>query len=122
MMKIMKKAFAMFVAVFTLLATLCMVPVSAAGTVVAQLYGRIEDNGQAIYKMVLDYGNVKVSGVDKDTYTVHAKTSTEGKRPADETAYGDKDQDRTIVRVEEKGTKVEIYFDENDELLEHYHI
>ena len=113
-MKIMKKAFAMFVAVFTLLATLCMVPVSAAGTVVAQLYGRIEDNGQAIYKMVLDYGNVKVSGVDKDTYTVHAKTSTEGKRPADETAYGDKDQDRTIVRVEEKGTKVEIYFDEND--------
>ena len=114
MMKIMKKAFAMFVAVFTLLATLCMVPVSAAGTVVAQLYGRIEDNGQAIYKMVLDYGNVKVSGVDKDTYTVHAKTSTEGKRPADETAYGDKDQDRTIVRVEEKGTKVEIYFDEND--------
>ena len=34
MMKIMKKAFAMFVAVFTLLATLCMVPVSAAGTVV----------------------------------------------------------------------------------------
>ena len=114
MMKIMKKAFAMFVAVFTLLATLCMIPVSAAGTVVAQLYGRIEDNGQAIYKMVLDYGNVKVSGVDKDTYTVHAKTSTEGKRPADETAYGDKDQDRTIVRVEEKGTKVEIYFDEND--------
>ena len=66
-MKIMKKAFAMFVAVFTLLATLCMVPVSAATTVAAQLYGRIEDNGQAIYKMVLDYGNVKVSGVDKDT-------------------------------------------------------
>ena len=53
-MKIMKKAFAMFVAVFTLLATLCMVPVSAATTVAAQLYGRIEDNGQAIYKMVLD--------------------------------------------------------------------
>ena len=117
-MKIMKKAFAMFVAVFTLLATLCMVPVSAATTVAAQLYGRIEDNGQAIYKMVLDYGNVKVSGVDKDTYTVHAKTTTEGKRPADEKAYGDYDQDRTIVRVEEKGTKVEIYF----VLLEHYHI
>lgn len=113
-MKIMKKAFAMFVAVFTLLATLCMVPVSAATTVAAQLYGRIEDNGQAIYKMVLDYGNVKVSGVDKDTYTVHAKTTTVGKRPADEKAYGDYDQDRTIVRVEEKGTKVEIYFDEND--------
>ena len=104
-MKIMKKAFAMFVAVFTLLATLCMVPVSAATTVAAQLYGRIEDNGQAIYKMVLDYGNVKVSGVDKDTYTVHAKTTTEGKRPADEKAYGDYDQDITIVRVEEKGTK-----------------
>ena len=91
MMKIMKKAFAMFVAVFTLLATLCMVPVSAATIVAAQLYGRIEDNGQAIYKMVLDYGNVKVSGVDKDTYTVHAKTTTEGKRPADEKAYGDYD-------------------------------
>lgn len=45
-----EKAFAMFVAVFTLLATLCMVPVSAATTVAAQLYGRIEDNGQAIYK------------------------------------------------------------------------
>lgn len=75
----MKKAFAMFVAVFTLLATLCMVPVSAATTVAAQLYGRIEDNGQAIYKMVLDYGNVKVSGVDKDTYTVHAKTTTKVK-------------------------------------------
>ena len=97
-MKIMKKAFAMFVAVFTLLATLCMVPVSAATTVAAQLYGRIEDNGQAIYKMVLDYGNVKVSGVDKDTYTVHAKTTTEGKRPADEKAYGDYDQN-TPVKV-----------------------
>ena len=36
-MKIMKKAFAMFVVVFTLLATLCMVPVSAATTVAAQL-------------------------------------------------------------------------------------
>ena len=45
--------------------------------------------------MVLDFGNVKVSGVDKDTYTVHTKTTTEGKRPADEKAYGDYDQDRT---------------------------
>ena len=31
MMKIMKKAFAMFVAVFTLLATLCMVPSKIMG-------------------------------------------------------------------------------------------
>lgn len=117
-MKKMKKVLAMIVATAMALVTF-VVPVSAASTdnatkVTAQLYGRVEDNGQAIYKVVLDYKNVKVSDVDKDTYTVHVKATTEGKRPDDETAYGDFDKDRTIVKVETDGTTVTLYLHEND--------
>lgn len=112
-MKKIQKAVIRIMAVAMMLATCCM-PVFAENEVSAKLYARVEDNGQAIYKMVLDYGSVKISGTDNDTYTVRVKATTEGKRPDDETAYGDFDADRKIVRVEEKGTKVEIYFDEND--------
>lgn len=114
-MKGLKKFIATFVATAMMLVVF-VIPVLANDTteVVAKLYGRVEDNGQAVYKAVLDYQNVKVSGVDKDTFTVHSKASTEGKRPADEIAYGDYDKDREIVKVESAGTKVTIYFNEND--------
>ena len=112
-MKTMKKILAIAIVSVMALVTY-VVPVSAATDVTAQLYGRVEDNGQAIYKVVLDYKNVKVSGVDKDTYTVHVKATTEGKRPEDETAYGDFDKDRQIVKVVENGTTVELYLHEND--------
>lgn len=116
-MKTMKKILSMAIAIAMALVAF-VVPVSAATSsstqVTAQLYARVEDNGQAIYKVVLDYKNVKVSDVDKDTYTVHAKATTEGKRPDDETAYGDFDKDRTIVKVETEGTTVTLYLHEND--------
>lgn len=114
-MKILKKVLAIALVAAMALVTY-VVPVAANGPtqVTAQLYARVEDNGQAIYKVVLDYGNVKVTGVEKDTYTVHVKTTTEGKRPEDETAYGDFDKDREIVKVVENGTTVELYLHEND--------
>lgn len=114
-MKIMKKFMAIAIVAAMALVTY-VVPVAADGpsNVTAQLYARVEDNGQAIYKVVLDYKNVKVSGVDKDTYTVHVKATTQGKRPDDETAYGDYDKDRQIVKVVENGTTVELYLHEND--------
>lgn len=112
-MKKIQKIVVSIMAIAMMLATYC-VPTFAEGAVKAQLYGRVEDNGQAIYKIVLDYGSVKISGTDTDTYTVHVTSTTSGKRPGDEIAYGDFDADRKIVKVEEKGTKVEIYLDEND--------
>ena len=83
-------------------------------TVKAELYAKVEDNGQAIHKVVLDYG-VEVSGVDVDTYTIHANTSSADVPKADgEMAFGDFNADRKIVSVKVDGTKVEILLDEND--------
>lgn len=77
-----------------------------------QLYGVVTDAGEVVSKMVIDYGaSKKVSGVDKDTFTVHAKASTEAIRQGtNDTSYGDYDKDRTIVKVEVDGQYVTVYF------------
>lgn len=109
----MKKLFSVLVCAMLAVCTL-VAPVHASEEVTATLYGRIEDNGQAIYKVVLDYG-VEVTGVDATTYTVHANTSSAHvDRVEGEMAFGDFNADRKIVNVKVDGTKVEIYLDEND--------
>lgn len=72
-MKQMKHVFSVVVSVAMMVAMVFVVPVQAAGNYVAQLYGKVTDAGQVVNKVVIDYGDgVKVSGADKDTYTVHA--------------------------------------------------
>lgn len=110
----MKKFLSGLVSTFIVLATVLTGPVSAAETYSAQLYARVTDAGQVVNKMVIDFGSDKtVSGVDTETFTVHAKASTEAIREgSDVTSYGDYDLDRTIVKVETNGGKVTVYFDE----------
>lgn len=86
---------------------LLALPVAADGTYKAQLYGTVTDAGQVVSKMVIDYGEgLKVSDVDKDTFTVHVTT---------EVAYGvntgnKTELDRTIEKIEINGGKVTVYF------------
>lgn len=110
-----KRVLAIAAATMLSVSSLAGVPVHAVDAAVnAKLYGRVEDNGQAIYKAVIDYDNVKIVDPKAEDFTVHVKATTEGKRDADDTAYGDFDKDRKIVKVESKGNQVEIYFDESD--------
>ena len=108
----MKHVFSVVVSVAMMVAMLFVVPVQAAGNYVAQLYGKITDAGQVVNKVVIDYGDgVKVSGADKDTYTVHATNyvqigSNDGK------VYSD--ADRTIEKVEVAGGKVTLYMNESE--------
>ena len=108
----MKHVFSVVVSVAMMFAMLFVVPVQAAGNYVAQLYGKITDAGQVVNKVVIDYGDgVKVSGADKDTYTVHATNyvqigSNDGK------VYSDADP--TIEKVEVAGGKVTLYMNESE--------
>ena len=108
----MKHVFTVVLSVAMMVAMLFVVPVQAAGNYVAQLYGKITDAGQVVNKVVIDYGDgVKVSGADKDTYTVHATNYVQigvdkGK------AYSD--ADRTIEKVEVAGGKVTLYMNESE--------
>ena len=103
-MKRLKRLLAMVVS-FALVATTYCTPlfaVDAPDTYSCQLYGEVTDAGEVVSKMVIDYGAAKkVTGVGLDTFTVHAKASTEDIRQGtQDTSYGDYDLDRKIVKVE----------------------
>lgn len=56
-----KRVLAIAAATMLSVSSLAGVPVHAVDAAVnAKLYGRVEDNGQAIYKAVIDYDNVKI--------------------------------------------------------------
>ena len=111
-MKRIKHLFSVAVSITMMLAMLFVVPVQAAGRYVAQLYGTITDAGQVVNKVVIDYGdNVRVSGADKETYTVHAKNYVQiGVNKGQ--VYSD--ADRTIEKVETSGSKVILYMNESE--------
>ena len=78
----------------------------------AQLYARVTDAGQVVNKMVIDFGtNLRVSGIDKNTFTVHATSTIQAGAKKGQTYY---DLDRKIVKIETKGNIVTIYFDESE--------
>ena len=66
--------------------------------------------------LTIDFGEAKkVTGVDNDTFTVHATASTEAFREGTELeSYGDYDIDRAIVKTGD-GQKVTLYFDESED-------
>ncbi len=99
-----------------LAAGLALPGMAATPTHEATAYAEVTDSGQVINKLVIDYGeSLKISGVDTDTYTVHATASTEAYRAGtDIISYGDYSADRVIERVEASGRLVTIYFNEND--------
>lgn len=86
-----------------------------ADTYACQLYATVTDAGQVVDQMVIDFGDAqKVTGVDTDTFTVHAVASTAAFREGtDVESPSDYEIDRTIVKVETDGQKVIVYFDQS---------
>lgn len=111
-MKRVKKLFVFVLGTAIVLTTFLSVPVKAAESYVAKLYGRVTDAGQVVSKMVIDFGSDKrVSGIDKDTFTIHATSVVQIGANLNQNYY---DLDRTIVKVETKGSEVSVYFDESE--------
>ena len=77
------------------------------------LYGTVTDAGEVVSSLMIHFPEEwKVTGVDNDTFTVHANASTEAFREGtDLESYGDYDIDRKIVKVENNGIAVTLYFD-----------
>lgn len=112
-MKLMKKLVATTLSLG--LALSLAVVTKAEETHKVTLHGEVTDAGQVVSKMTINYGeNVTVSGVDTDTFTVHAKADTSAYRTEDVSSYGDYDIDRTIVKVEAEGSEVTVYFLESE--------
>lgn len=81
-----------------------------------QLYGTVTDAGEVVSSLVIDLGDtVKVTGVDKDTFTVHAVNKLgdiiEG---TDIISYGDYEIDRKIIAAKVEGQKIILSFDQSE--------
>lgn len=83
-----------------------------------QLYGTVTDAGEVVSSLVIDLGNTtKVTGVDVDTFTVHAVNKLELGNLAKEgevTSYGDYEIDRKIVGAKTEGQKIILTFDQSE--------
>ena len=82
----------------------------------AKLSAIVTDAGERINDVTIDFGDdKKVTGVETDTFTVHANANINDFIEGTEiTSYGDYDLDRTITGVETDGQKVIIHMDENE--------
>lgn len=82
----------------------------------AKLSAVVTDAGERVNDVTIDFGEAKkVTGVDTDTFTVHASADINAFIEGTEiTSYGDYDLDRTITGVEVDGQKVIIHMDENE--------
>lgn len=88
----------------------------AADTYPAQLKAVVTDAGERVNDVVIDFGEAKkVTGVEADTFTVHATANIDAFTEGTEIqSYGNYDLDRTITGVEVDGHKVVIHMDENE--------
>ncbi|MBR4211554.1 MAG: prolyl oligopeptidase family serine peptidase [Oscillibacter sp.] len=88
---------------------------AATDVYACQLIGTVTDAGEVVSALTIDFGEAKkVTGVDNDTFTVHATASTEAFRAdTDLESFGDYDIDRAIVKTED-GQTVTLYFDESE--------
>ena len=110
----MKKVLALIAALVCLLA-LCATA-SAADTYEAKLVAFVTDAGQRIGDVVIDFGEAKkVTGVDAETFTVHASANVNDILAGTElVSYGDYDLDRAITGVDVEGQKVIIHMNLNE--------
>ena len=110
---VMKKLYAAAISTLVLLASVFCIPVHAEDNMYkAQLYGEVTDAGEVVNKMVIDFGNnIRISGLEKDTFTVHAQAFIQAGAKKGQSYY---DLDRTIVKIETKGSQAIIYFDETE--------
>ena len=110
----MKKVLVLIAALVCLLA-LCMTA-SAADVYEAKLCATVTDAGQRVGDIVIDFGEAKkVTGVDAETFTVHASANVNDILAGTEmVSYGDYDLDRTITDVDVEGQKVIIHMNLNE--------
>ena len=82
----------------------------------AKLSAIVTDAGERVNDVTIDFGDdKKVTGVEADTFTVHANANiSEFLEGTEIESYGDYDLDRTITGVETDGQKVIIHMDENE--------
>ena len=88
----------------------------AADSFAAQLCAVVTDAGERVTDVVIDFGeDKKVTGVENDTFTVHANANVDEFLSGTELeSYGNYDLDRTITGVEVDGQKVIIHMDMNE--------
>ena len=83
-----------------------------------QLIGTVTDAGQVVSGMVINYSSnplVTVSGVDLDTYTVHAVNNIDDQLAGTGfISYGNYEIDRKIVKTEVHGAQVTVWFDQSE--------
>ena len=83
-----------------------------------QLCGTVTDAGEVVSGLVIDLGDtVKVTGVDKDTFTVHAVNQLKLGKLAKEgevMSYGDYEIDRKILDARAEGQKIILSFDRSE--------
>ena len=89
---------------------------AAADVFEAKLCAVVTDAGQRIGDVVIDFGDgVTVTGVDAETFTVHASANVnDAIAGTDLASYGDYDLDRTITGVDVDGQKVIIHMNLNE--------
>jgi predicted peptidase len=81
-----------------------------------QLYGTVTDAGEVVSSLVIDLGDtVKVTGVDTETFTVHAVNKLgDIIKGTDYISYGDYEIDRKIVSAKTEGQKIILEFDQSE--------
>lgn len=112
----MRKIAFLLLAAFSVVSLFCAATADTPDTFAAQLYARVTDAGERVNDVVIDFGAAyKVTGVDVDTFTVHATANINDVIEGTEiVSYGDYDLDRTICNVEVAGQKVILHMDENE--------
>jgi len=74
----------------------------------------ITDAGAIVDRMVIDYGDKEISGVDNDTYAVHGNLIFDAGSDAGTTGFYPEDgYDLPVVKTEVDGGKVTVYFDQS---------
>ena len=75
-----------------------------------QMYATVTDAGQYIDKMVIDFGDEKISGLENDTFEVHMTSTVDyGEEKGNPYAYYDASAPLQVVKTETDGGKAIVY-------------
>ncbi len=79
-----------------------------------QMYATVTDAGQYIDKMVIDFGDEKISGLENDTFEVHMTSTVDyGEEKGNPYAYYDASAPLQVVKTETDGGKAIVYFNQS---------
>ncbi|MBQ0065128.1 MAG: prolyl oligopeptidase family serine peptidase [Firmicutes bacterium] len=79
-----------------------------------EMHAIVTDAGQSLDKMVIDFGDKKITGVENDTFEVKmTSTVTYGEAKGQPYAYFDSETPIPVVKTETNGGVVTVYFQQN---------